>query len=344
MKVKITSGGVFHNSTKDNHEPLKVGAIVEMSEKQGQRLINLGNAAMVEEAAKEIAENTPRLEDLHPEQLKQLMKLVMAQNLANDLKAKAQGMTIDLQKEKGAFIAACKSSHTQGAYRNALERLFTFAGTSGINLAGLTPAQADNFIYEMASNESPSVVRLTASVASAFYTFLERRHETIRNPFRGTKARPKEKKIRAFAYPSQAEVEAIIEKIPKPYGTAIAIMAQTGLRVGALPTLKKIGNRFSVESKGKGYAVDLPEDLAKEMETEPYKGKTVRGLGRRLEYYIEKLYNAGTIKEKYSPHDFRHYFAIKFYERTKDIYQTRQALHHSNIAVTERYLRGLGQV
>ena len=43
----------------------------------------------------------------------------------------------------------------------------------------------------------------------------------------------------------------------------------------------------------------------------------------------------------YSAHDFRHYFAVSEYLKDKDIYKLSKLLDHSNISVTEGYLKGL---
>jgi len=306
----------------------------------------LASGANIRAMANKIALESPKLKDLTPEQLEQVAKVVISQRLTKELDKAAEFAAIDFGAETAVFLHTFKSRHSQRTYRNALDKLFSFCRSCNIEAAGLTPMQADNFIYELANKNSTSVTRLTASVASAFYTFLERRHEGIRNPFRGTKARPKERKERAFAIPSPKELEAIIKKVPKPYNVYISLMAQTGLRVGALPTLKKIGARWQAESKGKHISLSIPasleSDLAKQLDN--LHSITAAAIQRMVEYYLKKLHSQGVIRCKYSPHDFRHYFAITEYARTKDIYQTKNLLNHSSIAVTERYLKGLGQL
>lgn len=53
-------------------------------------------------------------------------------------------------------------------------------------------------------------------------------------------------------------------------------------------------------------------------------------------------YNKAHGIEKTSIHLFRHTFAKNFYIQTKDIYTLCQVLGHSNISVTEQYLKDLG--
>lgn len=53
-------------------------------------------------------------------------------------------------------------------------------------------------------------------------------------------------------------------------------------------------------------------------------------------------YNRSHNVEKTSIHLFRHTFAKNFYMQTKDVYTLCQVLGHSNISVTEGYLKDLG--
>ena len=52
----------------------------------------------------------------------------------------------------------------------------------------------------------------------------------------------------------------------------------------------------------------------------------------------------GTLDEKQTIYSFRHTAAIRVYNKTKDIYILQQLLAHSNMIVTLKYLRGLGQL
>lgn len=45
-----------------------------------------------------------------------------------------------------------------------------------------------------------------------------------------------------------------------------------------------------------------------------------------------------TLKLKWTPHDLRHYFARKLYEKTKDILMVKKALGHSSLTTTDIYL------
>jgi integrase len=213
----------------------------------------------------------------------------------------------------------------------------------------LTPALADDFIYSLRGERSAASIRLDVSSASSFYTWLERRHTEIRNPFRGTKARPAKKAAKKIAVPSAIEVETIIKELPKDLAAAVSVMAYRGLRAGALPTLSISGDKFSGHSKGKDVSGKLPDIALKAIKSAkvplrgPFAGKSANTFGKRLARAIGKLHKEGKINGGYSAHDFRHFFAIAEYRKDKDIHRVSKLLGHASIQITETYLKYLGE-
>jgi len=311
-------------------------------------------AGSPQEMALRIKQEAPTLAMLNQEQLEQIALLVMTQRLAAEMHTAVNLAGIDWQKEKAVFLDNAgqgQSAHTRRGYNNALAKLEAWAAGQGINPLELTPAQADDFIYSLkASGASPATVRITAAAASSFYTFLHRRHRDIENPFRGSKARPKEKAVRTLAIPTAAEVETIINELPPEWAAAVSIMSALGLRCGALPELAIKGERFTSRSKGKDIAGDIPPDIVEKVKAaalplrEPYAGKTTNSIELAIAYHIKKMYQAGKISAAYSCHDFRHYFAVTHYRKNRDIYAIQKALNHASIAITERYLRSIGEM
>jgi hypothetical protein len=107
----------------------------------------------------------------------------------------------------------------------------------------LTPGEADDFIRELRDHQGldgrvldADSVRLVISVASSFLTFLERRDATLKNPFRGTKARP-HSTWPVATIPTKEELIVLICEAHPVLAAALAVAAETGLRVGALPGL-----------------------------------------------------------------------------------------------------------
>ena len=268
------------------------------------------------------------------------------------IKAKAMA-GIDWRKEKETFLGNAgrtKSAHTRAAYRAALGRLGAWAERQKISPLELTPAQADDFIYALRGGRSAASIRLDVSAASSFFTWLERRHAEIKNPFRGTKARPPKKAARKIAVPTAVEVETMVRELPPDLAAAVSVMAYRGLRAGALPTLSIAGDRFSGRSKGKDLSGRLPAPALEAVKAAslplrgPFAGELANTLEKRLARAIVKLHKAGKLKAGYSAHDFRHFFAVQEYRKDHDIHRVKELLHHASISVTENYLRSVCEI
>jgi site-specific recombinase XerD len=276
----------------------------------------------------------------------------VVESLKDDLRREADLAGIDYQADRKRFLERASrtgSAHTLRAYRAALGHLEAWCSAQAISPLELTPARSDDWINaEKAAGGSPATVQLRVAAASAFWTFLERRHSDLRNPFRGTRERPARKPTRPLAVPSDAEVR-ILEAAAEPeLAAAIVMMGQGGLRVGALPGLSITGARWISTTKGKEQSDKVPEE-AREAITRaglplraPFSGLSAAAIADRFRRLAIKLHRAGKLQARYSVHDLRHAFAVRLYQGTHDVYQVEKALGHANVAVTETYLRSLG--
>ena len=266
---------------------------------------------------------------------------------------------IDYENLKTVFLKnAGGSDHTRRGYSNAIKRLDAWTASQNINPLELTPPQADDFIYFLRNEKSdktgetisPGTVRITAAAVSSFYTFIHRRHTAIDNPFRGSKARPKEKQVRKLNVPNATELKIIIKALPPMEAAAVSIMAGLGLRAGALPTLEKEGDRkYKGMSKGKAIHKTFTPDMIKRITAAelslraPFTKMTANSIELRINYHIKKLFTVGEISGAFSCHDLRHHAAIREYKKDRDIKRVKDFLDHSSISITERYLRSLGE-
>jgi site-specific recombinase XerD len=314
----------------------------------------------IEEIALRISQEAPTLASLTPAQINQIAQLVLAQRLAGELSIAADRAEINYTAERTVFVnhaGKTGSRYTSAGYTAAIKKLDTWAASQSINPLALTPAQADDFIYTLKlSGAAPATIRRDIAAVSSFYTFLERRHNVVKNPFRGTRAKPENTPTRETIIPTEDEVKIIIAAMP-PIETAIlSTLVYRGLRAGALPpmvVIKAISDNgdklFKSQSKGKTIEGYLPKVVfttiqAAVMDTvKPFARFTVNAIEKRVNYQIGKLYKAGRIKAAYSCHDFRHFYAVQEYRKTKDIHRLSKLLHHSGIAVTEVYLKTLGE-
>ena len=323
--------------------------------------ITASPAANPAEMALLIKNEAPTLASLTPEQLEQVARMVITQRLASELNTAVNLAGIDWAKERETFLGDTKSVHTHRAYAAALDRLEAWADREKINPLTMTAAQADQFIRALkAEVRAHASTRRDIAAVSAFFTFLERYHAAVKNPVRGTRVRPPNENKKETVIPTQKEYKAIIAALPPMEQAILEVLALRGLRAGALPTLEKKGERYHGKSKGKELkegetiGITLPAAAVKAIEAagldpkkpfalnrngEPMTGNAIE---RRINYQIGKLYQAGKIQAAYSCHDFRHFYAVREYNKDKDILRVSWLLNHTNIAITQKYLRSLG--
>jgi len=307
--------------------------------------------AAVREMAERIARESPGLADLNPQQLDAIAKAVWFDDLKGEMAKRIDLARIDYPSERKTFLAVAgrtRSPHTRKAYAAALNRLDAWVETRSLSVLEIKPKDADDYAYHLtAEGRAPASVRRDLAAASSFFTWLERRHDSIRNPFRGTKARPQARPRKAVAVPDSDELAAILAELPPLARAAAVVMASRGLRVGALPGLSIRGGRFTTRSKGKNLAGELPpEALAavKGLGSKPFADLSAVQLADAFRYETGKLFKAGKLTARYSVHDLRHYYAQREYRAQPDLYRLKTLLGHASIGITEAYLRGLGVI
>ncbi len=289
-----------------------------------------------------------KLKDLTAEQLEQIARIVITQNLTNELNNKAKMANIIYKDEKTIFIMQSSrtgSEHTQISYQKSLSILEKYCKKNSIDILQMNPKQADDFIYSLSG--SPNSKNLIIAGVSSFYSYLERRYTMIKNPIRGTKARPIKRPVKEIKIPTEIELITILNELPELERMAIYIMAYRGLRIGALNKLKVWGNKYQSFSKGKMIYGELPIKVICNIKSldlfnkTPFEYLSTNALKLRIYRQTLRLQREGKIQDAYSAHDFRHYFAVTEYEKDKDIYRLSKLLDHTNISVTESYLRSL---
>lgn len=258
--------------------------------------------------------------------------------------------SINYEEEKEIFLKQCKSWQTRQKYGQAINILERYCEEKNLNILFFKAKESDDFIMHIKTSKLSNLsIRLIVSACSSFFTFLHRRHPiAIENFFIGTKMRPPARNKKKIEVPSKREIEKIIENISdKAIKSAVIFICECGVRVGALPNLEIRKKKYYSFSKGKevsGKVSDKTINYLKKNKLDlkyPFKNKSSEVIRNIFYRSSKRLYKRGEIKAKYSIHDVRHYFAIKLYKKTKDIELIRQALNHSNIAITGLYLRSL---
>ena len=357
--------------------------MTQIIETEQNKDVEVFTSAIRDTAAKMAGINSVLL-SLTPEQLQTLQNSVLLDGLKSEFKNIVSIAGIDAESEKQKFLTQFKSVHTRDAYRKPLERLELFAKKIDKNILCMDYKDADDFILDLQNDKggayskrqrSAESIRLDVASVSSFYTFLERRHESIKNPFRGTKARPQKQasKKRVEKYEGieswSDDINVITQELPARLAAAVCVMAFRGLRIGALPNLFINGDRFITDTKGKEQRGNVGEDvidfLAKsgldkkrpfdylnkeyaERKAENERGGSDRAptppeqcLKMQITRRIKRLYKQGKITRLFTPHDFRHFYAVKEYSAHKDIHRLSKLLNHSSVQITEIYLKGL---
>jgi integrase len=332
-----------------------------------------------DEMARLLMEKAPTLADLTPEQLKAVAQVVMTQDLVDELRQKKNLAGIDWKEERAHFLDDTRSAATRRVYSAALDRLELWASRKQIDPLTLNASQADQFIRDLKAGHiafavksigkngkprgkkplaeglspAPATTRRDISAISAFYSKLERYHDTIRNPFRGTRIRPPNENKKETVIPTEEDYKLIIRGVPLIEQAIIKTLALRGLRAGALPTLTRSAGRYYGVSKGKKLTegttegVMLPQEALDAIEKagldskKPFAGLTPDAIEQRVNYWTGKFFREGAIKAPYSAHDFRHFFAVREYEKDKDIFRVSKLLNHADVSITQRYLRSL---
>lgn len=208
------------------------------------------------------------------------------------------------------------------------------------------------------SNNSPATINLKISAVKNYFKYLRKIEKIESNPaaeLEKVKDNPKEKQ-----YVSAEDMKSIIQNMYTAEGKAIvALMASTGLRYTEMAniTLDEYINALATDRSivivGKGnkerkiFINDSARFYIDQYLSKNYKNKknTDKLFVSADESSLRKSLIRAAKKanlpyaEKVSPHWIRVFFATNALENDIDLATIRDALGHSNIAVTSRYVK-----
>ena len=221
----------------------------------------------------------------------------------------------------------------------------------------ITYADLMNWQSEI-SNCAPATLNLKISAVMSYFKYLYRIGVIKENPtinLEKVRNNPKEKD-----YVSAEDMKAIIKNMYTAEGKAIvALMASTGLRYIEMAniTLEEYKNALATDRSivivGKGnkerkiFVNDITRYYIDNYLSKNYKNS--RGTDKLFVSVTESSLRKSLIRaakranlpyaEKVSPHWIRVFFATNALENDIDLATIRDALGHSNIAVTSRYVK-----
>ena len=316
--------------------------------------------------ARQINDRLP-LSNLSPEQLKSVAEYVLFQKYAEEMSRNADLLDYDYEKLKETYLGDhVNVVNTRLAYANALGYFEEYLSAKKISSPfAMSFEQADGFAFFLQGKGlSNGSIRQFIAAVSSFFSYVSRISDgKIRNVFLGCFAKPKKKRSRSGKFYDKGVNERILENVAEDFEAVysslknkelraiVRIMIDSGLRVGAFTSYFSFhGNEFKTISKGKETKGILSDDSLRDLQVagvdheHSFRNWNADKIKNIFKYYTKKMYAQGLIRFEYSCHDIRHAFAIRNYLATRDIYAVSKLLNHSNVVITEEYLRGLNIV
>jgi len=294
------------------------------------------------------AERPESLEELTPDQVAAVDAASRFFRLVGEYDRRLDLARIDPNAELEAFLSSARGASTRKAYAAGLRRFGAWCEASGLHPMAVTPGQADDYLNSLQSlNLSAATLRQIQAAASSFFTWLGRRHAWIRNPFLGTRQGARRQASKEILVPTTEEVRRLLEILPAPEAAFLSFLAFVGLRVDGTAAVTLREDRYTTRSKGKDLVGTVPAEVlgalskADLSKTRPFEERPSESWRNRLSYLIRQAKKTGVVRFAYSPHSFRHYYALAEYETTKDLYRLQRLLGHSSITTTTEYLRRL---
>jgi site-specific recombinase XerD len=318
----------------------------------------------------EINSEALKLENRSSEEKVYFLNRALEQNLTNQANKVLNASTVDLEAQINLWLGLKASEHTRRAYKKAINEWFDFLINFKTHPLLATAVHVDTYLKYMKDSKRPAnTIRMKISACSSFHAYMVRLNEEVKNnPFYGAdlpakeykKADNKEKNSPVMNEKELSTIEdRISEKIDGISGIrscdikslrstrllsqAVHFMSKYGLRSGAIQTIRIEEVRFKYTTKGdKTRSRELREDtifLLYGSHDQPFKGFGTSALQQGFKRITAELEADGEIREAFTCHDLRHYFAHKLFSATGDILQVSRALDHRSVNITQIYLQ-----
>jgi site-specific recombinase XerD len=294
-------------------------------------------------------ENMLALDKINPNELspeimeKFIGKLVQIDDMKKEYRHKRKEASFNLENKIDLWLSG-KAEDTVRMYRLYVNEFVEWLNEKNVSVLNVNSKVVDEYVKKILNKMSYGKAHMIKAALSSFYSDLERWEDIDRrNPFIGAKIK-KEIKIEEKIVPNEDEMKIIrdsfdgVNEIDRKMRFAIRLMSEYGVRVGFFDNMEYFATgKLVSRSKGKKYEVNI-ENIDIELLHNIKKNTIVGTFNRKM----KELYNDGKIRKQFSPHDLRHYFACREYMSNNSLERLRRLLHHSNIAVTGTYLKGLG--
>lgn len=252
------------------------------------------------------------------------------------------------------LIAMQKSENTIKSYVNHINEMLKIVGKEekDINYSDLLHWQAS------LANNSPATVNLKISAVKSYFKYLKRIRVINENPAEELEKVRNNPKVKQYV--SADDMKTIIEKMYTAQGRAIvSLMASTGIRYSEMASITLDQYKTAIHGNraiviiGKGnkertiYINHSSEKYIEEYLSKNYKNKnnkenlfvTVDESALRKSLILAATKANLPYAKEISPHWLRVFWATNAIENGIDIATIRDALGHSDISVTSRYVK-----
>ena len=256
---------------------------------------------------------------------------------------------IDFIKEMEIWLKTIESKDTQRNYRSRITIHFMkFCKEYSLDPVMFTPEKAREFSCWLNNNKVSNPTKRSIIIAcKQLYKTLWENHEIPieTNPFASKSLISRKiKREKPLYIPNQTDVDKFLDYIyerNKIVYTAIKLIVKYGMRIGAFEEMKIRRYKAVTVSKSSNHSFIFDNEDITLLTAHPLNGLTAERLGNMVNYHLEQAYNNGITKERYSVHDFRHFFAVEFYKKTNDLIELSKRLGHKHFHTTEVYLESL---
>jgi len=313
----------------------------------------------------------PELKELTETELQYITKAVIVDELKTKLKKEVSKHKINREIEnlKRDWLNRFDSQHTRRSFETNLNYFLDWL-PSDKSLSDVNARVVDAYVSYLQNStlgrtkrklsKNTQIQRIAA--CSSFWSALMRWQILDSNPWFGCRKPKKEISIKqGESVPTDADLDNL-QRIAKDASkakvkghrlntarknsagrmayAAISVLRETGLRVGALQTIRidKKGY-FTAKTKGRTAYGKLSEKVL----------ASLQELGLNISTPFQN-YNPSTFRVwlwrasrgKFSVHSIRHHAATRYYSNTRDIAGLQRLLGHKSLLATQAYLASLG--
>jgi integrase len=252
---------------------------------------------------------------------------------------------INIECELRCFLSRSKiSDTTKQNYKKWLNDFFTWSNSKGINVLKITRMEAENYLYYLCTKYAPNSARSMILSVSSFYSFIENRHEIIKNRFYRLDL-PTIKLVRRIDKITYDDIQGLRKELKrikrKDILCAVDLMEKYGERIGVFENMKidDKGNWNSVSKESMRNGKFTMNELKKINESGLLKLRKCTIENTMLKY-TKKLHKEEKISCPFSCHDIRHYRITEDMRKAKsgeDMIKVSRRFH-KNINTTLGYV------